>query len=137
MGNKNLGVRVKQLRKQREMTQTQLGEAVGVTYQNIQNLEAGGVNNPRYLTPLAELLGVTVDYLLNGNNEDAPAYKGLDAVLLSACMDAVLSEAEAIGRTLDTHQAAKLTAFVYAQSIKQPKPVVAHDTVSELLALMV
>lgn len=137
MGNKNLGERVKQLRKQREMTQTQLGEAVGVTYQNIQNLEAGGVNNPRYLTPLAELLGVTVDYLLNGKNEDNPSYKGLDAVLLSACMDAVISEAKAIGRELDTHQAAKLTAFVYAQSIKQTKPVVAHDTVRELLALMV
>ncbi len=137
MGNKNLGVRVKQLRKKREMTQTQLGEAVGVTYQNIQNLEAGGVNNPRYLTPLAELLGVTVDYLLNGKNEDNPSYKGLDAMLLSACMDAVMSEAKAIGRTLDTHQAAKLTAFVYAQSIKQAEPVVAHDTVSELVALMV
>lgn len=60
-----IGDRVKKLRLQKQLTMKQLGEACGVTFQNIGNLEAGIVTGtPRYIKPLAKALDVTVDYLL-------------------------------------------------------------------------
>ncbi len=131
-----LGQRVKKLRKDKKLTQTELGGAVGVTYQNIQNLEKGGVDNPRYLIKLADFFGVSTDYLLNGTDTDNPAFRDLDAELLSECMNEVLQQAEKLGRKLDAATAAKLTAYVYSQSIKTVVPKVVQKDVAGLVALM-
>tara|TARA_R110002012_G_scaffold281481_5_gene470562 strand:+ start:939 stop:1331 length:393 start_codon:yes stop_codon:yes gene_type:complete len=67
MSNEKLADRVAQLRKSKGLSQTDLGNLVGVVWQNIQNVELGKVTRPRYLEDLATALDVSVDYLLSGN----------------------------------------------------------------------
>lgn len=49
---------VRKLRKERKLTQRELGERVGVTQQAIQELEAGKIDKPRFIVDLARVLGV-------------------------------------------------------------------------------
>lgn len=59
-----IGEIVRRLRKKKGMTQSDVADLVGCDYQNIQNIETGKVTRPRYLPRLAEVFGVTVDYLI-------------------------------------------------------------------------
>ena len=68
----NLAERVKELRKEVGLSQTDLGKMVGVPYQSIQNIELGRVKNPRYMPQLAEALKTSIDYLVNGTTEGDP-----------------------------------------------------------------
>jgi transcriptional regulator with XRE-family HTH domain len=52
---------VKRLRRERKLTQKQLGEAIGVTQQDISGLERGAVEQPRYLKDLADYFGMSLD----------------------------------------------------------------------------
>jgi transcriptional regulator with XRE-family HTH domain len=63
----NLATRVKKIRLQRGLSQTQLATKLGIGYMNIANLETGRVTNPRYLSELASALQTTVSYLVDGN----------------------------------------------------------------------
>lgn len=63
---------VKDLREKHGLSQSELARRVGVTPQAIQQLEDGKVRNPRYLLPLAEVLGVPPA----GLGEEAAARKG-------------------------------------------------------------
>ena len=67
MSSSNFAQRVAELRKSKGLSQTDLGNLVGVVWQNIQNVELGKVTRPRYLEDLAAALDVSVDYLLSGN----------------------------------------------------------------------
>ncbi|MCL2698454.1 MAG: helix-turn-helix domain-containing protein [Oscillospiraceae bacterium] len=59
------GENLKKLRKDKNLTQKQLGEAVGGSQRGIQNNELG-VRKPSYdlLISLADYFGVSVDYLV-------------------------------------------------------------------------
>lgn len=61
-----LGRRVKDLRRQHGLTQTELGEMCGCANETISYLESGGKYAPRVwiIAALARTFGVTVDYLL-------------------------------------------------------------------------
>lgn len=61
--------RIKQLRKERGMTQTELGNELGVIKQTISSWETG-VSNPsnETLAIMAKFFGVSVDYLLGTEN---------------------------------------------------------------------
>lgn len=57
-----------------------LAEKVGTTRQSIENLEAGSVGLPHYLVQLADVMGVSLDALLDRNlsrkiTEPAPVYR--------------------------------------------------------------
>ncbi|WP_171970197.1 helix-turn-helix domain-containing protein [Falsiroseomonas frigidaquae] len=70
-----LGARVRQLRRQRRLTQTDVARVLGVTYQQVQKYEAGRTRLPaRMLPPLAALLQVDSASLLSGLRpaSDAP-----------------------------------------------------------------
>ena len=74
-----LGLRVKNTRLERQLSQTQLADKIGISYMNIANLETGRVTNPRYLSKLAEALQTTVSYLVDGTTAkkveiDAPMH---------------------------------------------------------------
>jgi transcriptional regulator with XRE-family HTH domain len=57
--NRRIGRRLRELRTARGMTQMQLSEEMGVTYQQIQKYETGfNVASPWKLARLAEILGV-------------------------------------------------------------------------------
>ena len=64
-GNSTVGQRIRDLRQARGMTLAQLGDAVGLTWQQVRRLEIGEshLNIPR-LTAFAKALGVPVSELL-------------------------------------------------------------------------
>lgn len=67
---KNLGFaeRLRELRKQKELSQTQLGAIIGIHYTHVGRYERGSsLPNSDTLRRLAEALGVTGDYLLDGS----------------------------------------------------------------------
>jgi len=76
---KTLAERVKKERLELNLSQSQLADKIGISYMNIANLETGRVENPRYLSLLAEALQTTVSYLVDGTTAkkveiDAPMY---------------------------------------------------------------
>jgi SOS-response transcriptional repressor LexA len=77
----NFGQAIKQLRAHKGLTQTQLGDSIGVDRGNVSRYEKGE-NAPDFdrLTPLAKALGTTVADLFmmaeTGNVETAPEIKG-------------------------------------------------------------
>ncbi len=81
MKKEELGRVIKQLRSDKGLTQTQLGDSIGVASGNISRYESG-INAPDFdrLEPLADALGVSVSDLFamaeTGNVETAPEIKG-------------------------------------------------------------
>ena len=66
-----LSERIAQLRKERGLTQEQLGQLVGVSAQAVSKWEKGGAPDVELLPTLADRLGVTIDALF-GRGEAAP-----------------------------------------------------------------
>lgn len=66
-----IGKRIKALRNKCGMTQEQLGNVVGVTYQAVSKWE-NDISAPdiQLLSAISDALGVTVDELLNGQKEE-------------------------------------------------------------------
>lgn len=62
----SIAERVKALRTEKGLTQTELAFIAGTTQQSIVNLEAGVTKRPRFLPELAVALDCDVDYLLGG-----------------------------------------------------------------------
>ena len=70
----SLGGRIAQLRKTRDMTQTQLAEVLGVAQQTVQAYEAGARRIPVSTLPLlAKTLGVSLEVLFG---EEVKANRG-------------------------------------------------------------
>ena len=62
-----IGVRIKELRKQQGLTQSELAQKVGVTYVQIGRYEKRGATpSSDVLVKLAESLNTSTDYLMNG-----------------------------------------------------------------------
>ena len=71
MTQRGVGERIKQLRKQSNLTQQQLADLVGVTYIQIGRYETSKSNaSADVLQKIAEALQTTVDYLMSGGNEN-------------------------------------------------------------------
>lgn len=81
MKKEELGRVIKHLRSSKGLTQTQLGDSIGVDRGNVSRYESG-INAPDFdrLEPLADALGVSVSDLFamaeTGNVETAPEIKG-------------------------------------------------------------
>jgi len=65
----SLGFRIFKKRLERGWSQPDLANMAGVTYQNIQFAEDNKVKMPRYIRELAESLGTSIEYLINGEEE--------------------------------------------------------------------
>jgi len=75
--------RLRTLRKQKNLSQTQLGQQAGLHYTNIGRFERGLARpNGDSLKRLADALNVTGDYLLGGAEDDAAKAKFSDRELL-------------------------------------------------------
>ena len=67
----NVGSRIKQLRKNLELTQQQLADKVGVTYIQIGRYETGKSNaSADVLQKIANALNSTTDFLMSGGNAE-------------------------------------------------------------------
>ena len=70
---KVFGQRLKELRKERNLTQRNIGELLGQTDRHAQALEYGCVNVPALtLVKLADFFDVSVDYLLGRDDRRKP-----------------------------------------------------------------
>lgn len=66
--------KLRETRKAKEMNQTELAEAIGVTQRSLTNYERGcAVPRKKILRKMAEVLGVTVEYLTNDETDDTEA----------------------------------------------------------------
>lgn len=66
-GNKEIGLRIKHVREGRKISQSALGEAIGVSYQQVQKYEKGITPiTVERLQQIAEALGIApADFLIN------------------------------------------------------------------------
>ena len=65
--------RLKALREQKGIKQTEMGELLGCSSRNYQRIEYGETNVPAtVLMTLADYFGVTTDYLLGRSDEGGP-----------------------------------------------------------------
>jgi transcriptional regulator with XRE-family HTH domain len=68
----NFGERLKDLRTERKMSQTELADLVGLRYAHVSRYENGGSRpSADMLMKLSKALNVSTDYLLFGKIEDA------------------------------------------------------------------
>jgi len=69
-GLEAFAARLKELRNEKNLKQSDMGDFLGCTARNYQRLERGEINVPATtLVALADYFGVTTDYLL-GRSED-------------------------------------------------------------------
>lgn len=77
------GERLRLARKQKDLSQTELGKLAGLHYTNISRYERGTSQpNADALKRLAEALGVSGDYLMEGTVQDAARARFEDRELL-------------------------------------------------------
>lgn len=67
----NLGSRIQELRKQKEMTQGALSKSIEISMTQLVRYENKGVQPPAdVLKKLADVFAVSIDYLVNGNTTE-------------------------------------------------------------------
>ena len=76
MDIQKIGVFLAQLRRQRNLTQEQLGEKLGVTNKTVSRWETGSYLPPvEMLQRLSELYGITINEILSAERLDEKAYR--------------------------------------------------------------
>ncbi|THB69714.1 MAG: XRE family transcriptional regulator [Gammaproteobacteria bacterium] len=84
----NFADRLKQLRKQQGLSQSQLGDLVGVHYNHIGRYERGtSLPSADVLSKLADVLDVSSDYLYEGERDSAVVVDFEDRELLQHFLD--------------------------------------------------
>ncbi len=80
----SLGYRIQELRKKKGLSQTELANAVGVSYAQISRYENKGSQPPaEILNNLSNILDTSVDYIINGNSSEKAKATLIDAKVLS------------------------------------------------------
>lgn len=69
---KTLKDRLKFILFQRELTYRDVADAIGCTQQAVAYMVSGKTKNPRKVIEMSRFLGVSVEYLLEGDPEDVP-----------------------------------------------------------------
>jgi transcriptional regulator with XRE-family HTH domain len=83
MKNDGFAERLKELRRHKNLSQTELGKLVGIHYNHIGRYERGNsMPSTDALKRLAEALGITADFLLYGEINEAAKAKMDDKELL-------------------------------------------------------
>ncbi|MCF6096443.1 helix-turn-helix domain-containing protein [Thermovorax subterraneus] len=104
-----IGNRIRRLRKQRNLTQEELGERAGLHYSYIGQVERGDkIPSLKTLSKIAKALNVSLDYIL----EDAEIYKA------QADSDSAINELLAMVKTRPPHEI-KLLASVCRTIIEE------------------
>jgi len=78
-----LGKRISKLRKEKNMSQSELANKVGISYAQIGRYETKGTQPPaEVLNKIADTLETTTDFLINGNKDEKSKAALNDAELL-------------------------------------------------------
>jgi transcriptional regulator with XRE-family HTH domain len=67
----HLGERLRTVRQQRQMSQTNLADALGITFQQVQKYERGAAR----LFDMSQVLGVSFDFFFEGLAPEVPVRK--------------------------------------------------------------
>lgn len=77
MDQKRIGAFIAQCRKEKNLTQMQLAETLGITNQAVSKWETGrGMPDVSLLQPLCDALGISLNELFSGEHISAEEYKG-------------------------------------------------------------
>ena len=77
--------KLRTVRKEKELNQTELAQAVGLTQRSLTNYECGrAIPRPATIRKLAEALDVTVEYLTNDATDDPDARRAEEAQIEAA-----------------------------------------------------
>ncbi|MBL6446760.1 helix-turn-helix transcriptional regulator [Fulvivirga sp. 29W222] len=80
----SLGDRIKQLRKEMGMSQSELADRVGISYAQIGRYETKDAQPPaKTLTAIADALGVSPDFLIYGSSSEKAKTKLSDPELIN------------------------------------------------------
>ena len=80
----NLGDRIKDLRKQKNLSQSELADKVGISYAQIGRYETKGAQPPaETLKQIADALGVSPDLLIYGTSDEKAKTRLTDADLIN------------------------------------------------------
>lgn len=80
----NLGDRIKNRRKELNMSQSELADKVGISYAQVGRYETKGAQPPtKTLTAIADALGVSPDFLIYGTSDEKAKSRLTDAELLN------------------------------------------------------
>ena len=114
-GDAAVGPRIRQARRKRKMSQRDLAENLGITFQQIQKYENGKnrVSIGR-LSHIADMLDVTVTFLLTGKEEkrgDRPDNEGVDLLQTAGALRLI----KAFDRMKD--RAARVALVELAESV--------------------
>lgn len=72
---KTIGLRIQETRKQKNLTQKELGEQVGLTDQYLSRVERGATAvTLKTISDIADCLGVDVCEFMRGSNTESPEY---------------------------------------------------------------
>lgn len=127
-----IGKKIAELRKQKNMTQSELADAMGVSFQAVSNWERGNsMPDISKLAELTEILGTTIDELLGKKNSAVERLAAdEDADMTGISRDEIAEAAEiAKPRTLE-----KMAEKGDAENIKILLPFLSDKFVSELAA---
>ncbi len=102
----DIGKKIKELRKKKDMTQERLAEYLNVSFQAVSKWETGAASpDLSMIVPLARLLGVSIDELFGFvNAEEDPRLKELEATL---------DETHKTGDTAKRYEIAKIAVAEY------------------------
>lgn len=103
-----IGDRIKELREEKQITQAELADMIGMTQDSISLWEKGRrIPNTLYLIPLCKIFNVTTDYLLGRESEysenaaDTQAQPRDELLLLQAYRTMSLGKKKALFNMLD------------------------------------
>ncbi len=78
----DIGSRLKKARRERELTQEQFSEMLGISQKHYSEVERGNSGlSVKHLIKASDILSISLDYLLKGE-KDAPKRKNIDAISL-------------------------------------------------------
>lgn len=112
---KTIGDRIKELRKQHNLTQGELAEKVGMTYVQIGRYEVRGAKpSAEILSRLADVLNTTTDFLMNGETTESNSKAIKDKTILN-----LLQRVEALNDKDKEMIITFLDAFLVKKQIQQ------------------
>lgn len=77
----NIGKRIRNLREKKGMSREEFAKRLGLSYWAVSKYENGERNpDAETLNKIADILGVTVDYLLGRNNNHSPHQRIIEAI---------------------------------------------------------
>lgn len=105
MDKEKIGNQITALRKAKGLTQNDLGERLGVTFQSVSKWERGeALPDTAILPDLANVLGTTIDFILSGG-EKTLTYKGKITVSdVSAGLKCLMQMGEFLGKQNTIYQ---------------------------------